>query len=233
MPDVFVDPHPSHKKLPAEDIKADKKAPETKSADHALNRTSIMKFKPKKPGFFSAFTPLPTETTFENQEPDEEILLLLRKHFITNIKWILLAALFMLLPLIIIPVFFVSPLAFFSLPESYIIILTSLYYLIVFGYVLTQFATWFYQVGIITNYRIIDIDFNSLLSKNIAYTELGDIVDVESMQGGLLHNFFDYGTVQMQTEGLKANFEFVNIPKPTTVADTVSDLVRGKRGVHG
>jgi hypothetical protein len=192
-----------------------------------------MKFKPKKPGFFSAFTPLPTETTFENQEPDEEILLLLRKHFITNIKWILLAALFMLLPLIIIPVFFVSPLAFFSLPESYIIILTSLYYLIVFGYVLTQFATWFYQVGIITNYRIIDIDFNSLLSKNIAYTELGDIVDVESMQGGLLHNFFDYGTVQMQTEGLKANFEFVNIPKPTTVADTVSDLVRGKRGVHG
>jgi hypothetical protein len=107
-----------------------------------------------------------------------------------------------------------------------------LYYLIVIGFALNQFVTWFYQVGLITNIRIIDVDFHSLLSRNIAYTELADIVDTEAHQKGLLQSIFDYGSVGVQTAGMKANFEFSNIPFPNKVADLISDLMRDTKE-HG
>jgi hypothetical protein len=219
MPDVFVEPH----KKPEENLLADPvhKAP--------LNPITIMNRKAERPGLFTAFTPRPTGISFENQEPDEEIILLLRRHFATNLPWVFLSCFFLIIPFLLIPFFASGIIPELPLPGSYLFVLTAFYVLIILGFMLTQFATWYYQVGIITNYRIIDVDFNSLLAKNIAYTELEDIVDVESMQGGLMQNVFNYGTVQMQTEGLKPNFEFMNIPQPTAVADTVSDLMRGRR----
>lgn len=89
---------------------------------------------------------------------------------------------------------------------------------------LTNFVTWFYNVGIVTTKQIIDIDFDDIMYREVAKVHIQDIIDAEYHQGGFLHSFFNYGDVFVQTEGLKPNFEFLSIPKPDNTTDIIIDL---------
>ncbi|MEK7556561.1 MAG: hypothetical protein AAB538_01140, partial [Patescibacteria group bacterium] len=46
----------------------------------------------------SAFVVRPKKVTFETQEREEYVLLLLRRHFITNVPWIVMVMVMMLVP---------------------------------------------------------------------------------------------------------------------------------------
>lgn len=173
---------------------------------------------------FSAFCQNPKGINFVNQEPDEKIILFLRRHFIKNINWIVIGIILLLLPL-----FLFLPINLYDtirnvVPFRFIIIFVAFYYLIVFGFMLTNFVTWFYNVGIVTTKQIIDIDFDDIMYREVAKVHIQDIIDAEYHQGGFLHSFFNYGDVFVQTEGLKPNFEFLSIPKPDNTTDIIIDL---------
>lgn len=217
MPDVFTEPANS-------DVPKQPESPK----HHAI---SIMAEKPHKPGFFTSYAPKPLGVSFDTREPDEEVLLLVRKHWVTNVPWVLTTIGLLLFSFLFFPFLrsnFFSDILF--IPDSYLLVFSLFYYVVLAGFVIQQFATWFYQIGVITKERIVDVDFHTLMSRNVAYTDIVDIVDVEIIQKGFLHNSFGYGTVHLQTEGLKANFEFINIPNPHVVADLISDLMRHHRG---
>jgi hypothetical protein len=182
----------------------------------------------QKENIFSSLIQFPQKICFENQEPNERIHLFLRRHFITNIGWILPTIFFSLLPFVIWVFLALSGISTSEVPLSYLLILTIFYYLIVFGYALINFVIWFYNVGIVTQQRVIDIDVHNITSKNVASTNLSDIVDVEYSQQGILASTLNYGDVNLQTEGLKPNFEFHKIPQPALVADIINDLRRVK-----
>ena len=103
-------------------------------------------------------------------------------------------------------------------------------YLIVFGYAFVSYVSWFFNIGIVTNLRVVDVDVNDITSKSVAATEMKDILDVEYNQKGFLQNFFDYGNVHMQLAGQNPNFEFLFIPRPARTADVISDLMREVKG---
>lgn len=174
---------------------------------------------------FSAFQTNPQGMHFQDQENDETILLFLRRHFLSNTNWITTTVFLSLLPPLASILLLLTNLSFFTIPGRYLLILLLFYYLILFGYAYVNFLMWFYNVGIITNHRVIDVDLISLTTKNVAATILGDIKDVTYHQTGLMSSFFDYGDVMMETEGMKSNFEFNAIPHPAKVADTISTLV--------
>lgn len=199
-----------------------------KKKDNSLATLSIAKRPSKAIGIFSTLSLLPGNVTFENQEPDEKVVLFIRRHFITNASWILTALVLLITPLGV--SLFLTGFDVFSLlsdvPNRYLLILLSFYYLIIVGFILIQFTTWFYQVGLVTSQRIIDIDFTSLLFHKTAVTNISSVVDVEYTQGGLLRSSLDFGDVFIQTEGIKPNFEFHAVPKPAVIADTILDLKR-------
>lgn len=207
MPDVFV---------------------KVKDAEKKLHPITIMNEQPGKLGLFSTFTPLPRGIHFENQENEETIILIVRRHWITNVPWIITAIALSLFPVLILPLLLgvFSTALPFAIPPAYVFVLIAFYYLILVQFVLIQYATWFYNIGVITNFRIVDVDFNTLMNRNITYTDLVDVVDVDVIQSGFIQTIFDYGNVLIQTEGLKANFEFGLVPKPNKVADVLSDLTR-------
>lgn len=181
----------------------------------------------KVPSLFMSYCRYPDGITFEHQEKDEEVILFLRKHFITNVRWITSGLLLLFLPIIGILALNFSGTEIL-LPMRYVTILTLFYYLIIFGYMLIHFVIWFYNVGLITPLRVVDIDISHITSRNVAATNIADIVDVEYAQKGLLSSFFDYGDIHMQTEGVKPNFEFLSIPHPAKAGDTISDLIGGR-----
>lgn len=208
MPDLFV-----------ADKNSDKE-PAAAPANHSKPLTSPN----SKMGLFTTFCLHPTGVTFEHQEQGETVLLFLRRHFITTLRWVVLTIILLLLP-IFLPVFAALLQTDFQMSDYWIIGL-GFYYLVVIGYAILQLTTWFYNVGIVTNFRVVDIDLHGITNRNVATTSIHDIVEVEYTQAGFLQSFFDYGNVHMQTEGLKPNFEYLSVPKPAKVSDVISDLIR-------
>jgi hypothetical protein len=206
MPDLFTSPTKSEAgNQPA-------KQPATESHAH------------KDLSFFHAYCYMPTNVTFANQETNEQVVLLLRQHFITNLSWITFAIVLSLLPWLLLLILPLANISLTVIPLTFQVIFISFYYLIIIGYAFIQFVTWFYNVGIITPRRIIDIDFTDIMSRNIAETRMNDVIDTEFNQGGFLHSFYDYGNVFIQTEGMKPNFEFLSVPHPGKVVDVILDL---------
>jgi hypothetical protein len=187
----------------------------------------------KKPSlrFFTAFQVKPQGLHFEDQEENERIELFLRRHFLSNLDWIMMSIVSVLIPPLGSLLFFVIDLSAFTIPGRFTLILLLFYYLILLGYAYINFVMWFYNVGIVTNQRVIDVDLSSLTTKNVAATTIRDIKDVSYHQKGLLSSFFDYGDVFIQTEGLRSNFEFNAVPHPDKIADTISTLV-SKQPTH-
>jgi hypothetical protein len=183
-------------------------------------------------GLFATFAKHPKGITFANQEPDEIILLFLRRHFITNIPWLLATFFFLLLPPVLL--LLLSAIPDFILPLGLTIVLTGFYYLIIIGYAFGKFISWFYNIGVVTQKRIIDLNSANILAHNTATANFGEIVDVKFIQRGFFQSTFDYGDIHIQTEALRANFDFDAAPKPTEVTDIISDLRVAMKGApHG
>ncbi len=217
MPDIF-------NTKPSEEPKQPK---EIHSRSHPANDAvvsveKLMQSRHHTMGLFATYAKHPKGVTFTNQEPDEDILLFLRRHFITNIPWVIVTFLLFLIPPLFL--FFLTFLDGFVLPQGLIIVLTIFYYLIVASYAFGKFISWFYNIGIVTQKRIVDLDSTNILSHNTATATFNEIVDVKFTQRGFFQSTFDYGDIHIQTEALHANFEFDASPKPTEVADLISDL---------
>lgn len=174
---------------------------------------------------FAAYCENPSSITFADRLDDEEILLLLRKHFVTNIPWVIKAVALSLVPLIIMMVIFFEFISIDFLPPNYAVISLLFYYFIVFGYVFVNYLTWFYNVSLVTNERIVDVDFSQIVFENVAATKLTQVEDVHYSQIGVIRSIFDYGDVILQTAGTLPNFDFLAVPHPERVIKVIGALI--------
>jgi len=176
---------------------------------------------------FATFAVAPDGIRFETQKQDEEVILFLRQHYIVNISWVVLSILFFIAPPFIFP--FIMSITPFSIqiPAQYIFIGTLFWYLATFGYVLANFVGWFFNIYIVTNQRVIDVDFYYLLYKHIAEAQLTKIQDLAYATGGISATIFNYGYVRIQTAGNDPNIEFERVPKPAIVVSTIRELISG------
>lgn len=96
-------------------------------------------------------------------------------------------------------------------------------------------VTWFdfyFDIHIVTDRRIIDINQNRLFSRNISELTLEDVEDVSLEYVGILATVFNYGQITIQTAGTRNNFTFHNIAHPREVAAIIVDLSeQAKSGV--
>ena len=177
----------------------------------------------------SAFLVKPLGVRFAAQEKEEEIVLLLRRHPITNIPWIAFLFLLLLAPSFLFPLFAFLKIIPPTLPSSFKLIGLLFWYLLCFGFFLTQFLLWYFNVNIITNKRIIDIDFIYLLYKETTATRIAQIEDVTYKMGGIVRTIFNFGDVFVHTAGPEQNIEFLAVPQPAKVVKTIVDLMGKKR----
>lgn len=167
----------------------------------------------------SAFALNPAGVKFENQEQGEKIILLLRKHWITNVTWIVLAILLLFAPLAL--RFF--PLIDF-LPLRYQMMAIILWYLLVASFIFERFLTWFFNAYIITDERIVDIDFFNLIYKQVTEAKIDRIQDTTLRMGGVVRTIFNFGDVLVQTAGAEPNLEFEDVPNPDEVMQILQSL---------
>ena len=176
------------------------------------------------PNPLSAFMFMPERVSFENQEPDESIVLLLRKHFITNIPWLFTTLILILIPLTFFPFIILNSLIP-QVPVSIFRLITPVWYLLTASYVLVNFLMWYFTISIVTTERILDIDFINLLNKKVAETRLSKVEDVTQRSGGFFEAFFNYGNVIIQTAGSEPFFLFQSVPNPQQVVRIINQLL--------
>lgn len=220
MPDVFDSSMKSKKP------KKEKKSMHKKGADseayhrHVDEYSEVMRRETPATGLLSAFMPKPVSVSFDNQDKSENIVLVLRSHPLTLFKSLLITILMIFMPA------FLNMVGMFSfLPANYQIAALILWYLVTFGFIFEVFLIWFFSVYIITDERIIDVDFLSLIYKDISSAKIDKIEDVTTVTGGALQSVFDYGTVNIQTAGAKTEIEFENIPHPSRVTKLLNELI--------
>lgn len=172
--------------------------------------------------FFSSFCQNPDGISFAEQENNEEILLLLRRHFITNIPWIAASIVLLFIPLLC-PFIFAN----FPLPlpgPTTILFYILFYYLVIFGFITINFALWYFHVGLVTSQKLIDIDLSGILYRQISEASNRKIEDVTYTQIGFIRSLFNYGDVHVQTAGAESNILFDRVPRPSRVTEIIGDL---------
>jgi hypothetical protein len=168
--------------------------------------------------FFHAMCIRPA-VRFESQAEGEEVILLVRAHPFTQFIWIFNTfALFFILTVIN---FFLNRL----FPLNYILFANIAGIIGIFVYAWANFIHWFFNVGIVTNVRIIDVDVHNSLYKEITATKLERVSEATSKIGGFFGSLFQYGTVFVKTEGTRPDIEFERIPQPTQVVNIINNLM--------
>lgn len=191
-------------------------------------RKSLVLEKKTSQNPLSALLVAPKDTSFEAQDKEEEILLLLRRHPILNLPWILLSIILIILPFFVLKPSFFQLFFGFTPPPKFFPASFLLWYLFTFAYALEHFLLWYFNVGIITDQRIVDVDFYGLVHKHLTDASLAKVQDVSSNQVGFFAALFNFGDVVVQTAAEITNIEFQKIPKPDWVADFIGDLVEAQ-----
>ncbi len=179
-------------------------------------------------GPFSHFKVKPKGLRYHEQDEDEEILLLLRKHFVTNVPWILFGIILIFFPLFLIYLYnYTGLFSSFIFSFQTTIVLIFAYYLVVFCYLFVSYITWYYNADLITNKKVVDIHFQDIIYHHVSITKLNLIEDVNYVQSGFFASFFGYGDVFVETAGKTLTFSFMSVPNPERVVNLVEILIGG------
>ena len=186
---------------------------------------------------FFSYVEHPQNCRFEGQDADEKILLLLRAHPIVNLSWIIPAILLFFAPFFIPEAFLFMNLDLSLIPVPFEIAFLIINYLLVLIITFEGFLNWYFNVYIVTDKNIVDVDFHSVLFKNIDVAPLRNIEDTSSSMGGIFSAIFHYGNVFIQTAGAGKTIDFHSVPRPHHVADFILDEAhkiygRGRDAYH-
>jgi len=107
--------------------------------------------------------------------------------------------------------------------------------LLVFGiiYGSRQFIMYSFNLFVITNQRIIDIDQRGFFDRTVSETTYDKIQDVSFRIKGIMQTMFHYGSVIIQTASTNANIELNHIKNPERIQQLIvritQDLVERQR----
>jgi len=161
----------------------------------------------------------PRKIKFANQEKDEEVLLLIRRHPIANLPWVLAFVLMV----------FALPVAFrfqwlASFPSNFQMVVAFAWLTLALAVFWGGFLSWFFNVNIVSSKRVVDIDFYNLIYREVTDAEVEKIQDVTHKMGGLFGLIFNYGDVFIQTAGTKPEIEFLKVPRPAQIATVLRQI---------
>ena len=156
--------------------------------------------------------------------PGEEIIVGIRKHwfvFFIEIFGLLIAA---LVPMILAGTAealfpeFVSSIADFNTlaifcVAAWLILLTIIFFVI--------FTTYYLDILIVTNQRLIDVDQRTLFARDVATAPLRNVEDVKIESIGIFATLFHFGNLYIQTAAEQREIMIYGIRRPERAKDII------------
>lgn len=163
--------------------------------------------------------------SFPTQEQNEPVFIFARPYWIA----------FVPTALIFIFILLFSFLAQIALVTSFVMelspdfILGSLLFLGIFQLITLVVFTvaifdFYFDLIIVTDRRLVDINQEQLFQRRISELTLSDIQDASSETKGIFPTIFGYGTIEIQTAGARDNFCMRNLRYPYELRALILDL---------
>lgn len=152
----------------------------------------------------------------------EEILLVVRQTPVNFAGSILIGIFLFLLPF-----FLLFPL--FSWGKWGIVI----FCILLFGaliFSLYRFIDWYFNCGIITNFRVIDIQQTGLVDRVVSEVPYFKIDDVSYNITGFRQAIFKYGNVVIAIRGYRSGVTLQNVANPAMIQELILEVERHVRG---
>ncbi|MCL5775293.1 MAG: PH domain-containing protein [Patescibacteria group bacterium] len=169
---------------------------------------------------------------FPSQQEEEKVFLVIREHwfhlFLKIVVWLMFVA---------------ALLAFNKYTPEYVPALlegtmgavtrlfTQVYTLFLTLSIFVIWLSYYLNMQIITDRRIVDVDQAGLFSHTVSELHIENIEDVTSETKGLFGTLFNYGMVYVQTAASVERFEFDNVPNPAAIEKLILDLY--EKNPHG
>lgn len=160
-----------------------------------------------------------------NTNNGEQIVLIVRRHWfniIQNMLSILVMAALLVASYLYLPVLFPA------LDKN------SLNGLFLFGETLFAMIVWiifyliwidyYFDVWIITNRRIVNVEQKGLFSRDVSELQLEKIQDITTEVLGVIPTFLNYGDVQIQSAAEQEKFLFRRVADPYRIKDMIMGL---------
>ncbi len=161
---------------------------------------------------------------FASQDPDENVILIIRKHKL--VLW---------LPFISATVFGVLLFSFYglfeytdlinlnSLARAIIVCVISIMFLFTILYAFTSWLIKYLDILILTSKHLVIVRQNGIFSRDVSTLDLATIQDVATSQHGVIQTMFNFGKVIVQTAGEMPNFVYNNVGNPNDIQDAIMD----------
>lgn len=231
MPEVFANKRTKSTPPAKQPVLPDNPATEMVDAVTKLVQSGMQR------SVWHSLTALPKGVNFEAQNDDENVVLFMRAHPVTNLPWMFAAIVILFIPMI----WTVYPLLT-GLSIALRMAITTAWYFGLAFFIFQKVVSWFYNVYIVSDERVIDVDFYGLLYKNVKTAPISRLEDVSYTQKGILSSFFDYGNVVVETASEQRSdsggegsgmFIFENVPSPNDVVKVISELMEKEEEEHG
>lgn len=167
------------------------------------------------------------KVTFPGQDPDEQILLIKRRHPIILFGFFCSAIVLLLIPLVL----------YFSLPavldpqtaiiiQKLFLFITGLYLLYICVIAFFIAIDYCLDAWIITNQRIIAIEQKGLFRRTITELRYSRIQDITSDVSGLVATFFQFGNIMIQTAAEQERMILRQITHPIETRRIIAETYR-------
>lgn len=163
---------------------------------------------------------------FQGQHENEQILMVIHRHWfniLMHLGTIILLSLVLFGSLAVLPSLFpeigVESATFFAFVQS-----TLLLFLWLFSFLV--WIDYYFDVWIVTNERIVNIEQKGLFTRRISELRFSRIQDITATVDGLVPTMLNFGDVTVQTAAEEERFLFRQVADPFAVKDRVMTLSR-------
>ncbi len=160
-----------------------------------------------------------------NYEADENTIIVIHRHWfdiIQNFFLLIVMVFFLVSSYVVLPALF--PILETALYQNLLAFAESSFAMLILILFFLVWIDYYFDVWVITNKRIINIEQKGLFSREVSELELDKIQDVSVSVLGIIPTFLNYGDVFIQTAGEKERFVFKKIANPYWIKDLIMSL---------
>lgn len=176
------------------------------------------------------------EKALTDRRPEEHIVGVVRHHWFVLFRetigiFILFLVPFFLVPFIVAGI--VNSATAFAVPAGFGLFFGAAWTLVMWHLLFMRWTDFYFDMWIITNLRIVDIDQRGFFHRDITtLLDLDHIQDINTTIIGIIGNILNFGTLMLQTAGAKVEFLMDEVAHPQKVErmirDTQIEHARGK-----
>ncbi len=167
---------------------------------------------------------------FQGQRESETVLRVVHRHWFdiaTHFFVIILFVAMLFGSLSLIPLLY--PDALGTEMFRFVLFIQNSLILLVWLYAFLVWIDYFFDVWIITNERVINIEQKGLFVRSVSELKFSRIQDVTSEVSGMIPTILNFGDVKVQTASEEDYFLFRRVPDPYHVKDVIMERLRTER----